>query len=386
MQLSQGRRRRGRGGGALRQAALGFLALLLVAFVSMIPEGSEGGGSQEAHAPMSELAQIPSAPRRTTVHGYEIIWQRPPPEYGVRGVVLLLHGCKHGAADFWLPDGGRCHDCLGLPEERRMVQTLLRRGYVTIAASAAGVCWEASDVEGVTRAVEEVYGTERLVPALLADAETEETPFFVIGASSGGALAAQLSWRMHHVSPPRGWAGDPVPGGGTPLRVRAAASMIMAVPPLEEILSEPRVPTIFAAMRRDSKTLDLMRQCADFLSRRGIVSRTVIVDAKPVDEAFLASRTRLTAAPLDRDTARAIAAALRRHGATDRRGFVSYDPRLSDWRDAVLEEVPDVLEWDSLRKERSALAELMNVAYAMHEITADPLGDILQFFEDNWPH
>ena len=49
----------------------------------------------------------------------EYIWQEAKGGGRPRAVILLAHGCSHGAVDFWPRDRVRCPRCKGLPEEVR---------------------------------------------------------------------------------------------------------------------------------------------------------------------------------------------------------------------------------------------------------------------------
>jgi hypothetical protein len=68
-------------------------------------------------------------------------------------------------------------------------------------------------------------------------------------------------------------------------------------------------------------------------------------------------------------------------------GFLRYDPRRSDWRQAVADDAalaqklpglaPGVA--DTLQPDESPLAEVLNVAWAMHEIVSDHNRQALQW-------
>ncbi len=42
----------------------------------------------------------------------ETVWQKPEPPAATKGVVLIAHGCHHGAIDFW-PQSESCPNCIG---------------------------------------------------------------------------------------------------------------------------------------------------------------------------------------------------------------------------------------------------------------------------------
>lgn len=67
------------------------------------------------------------------------------PEGKPKGVLFVAHGCSHQGSDFWLPSP-RCRHCLGLPEELRVTEMALRRGYAVVAVSSynrdGDKCWQ----------------------------------------------------------------------------------------------------------------------------------------------------------------------------------------------------------------------------------------------------
>jgi hypothetical protein len=52
--------------------------------------------------------------------GTELVWQLPQAQQA-KGLLLALHGCKHGAPDFW-PTGPACKECIGARVLRRAAQ------------------------------------------------------------------------------------------------------------------------------------------------------------------------------------------------------------------------------------------------------------------------
>jgi hypothetical protein len=50
-------------------------------------------------------------------------------------VLFVAHGCQHSATDFWAPTSA-APQCLGLPEEVRIVKAALRAGFAVIAISS----------------------------------------------------------------------------------------------------------------------------------------------------------------------------------------------------------------------------------------------------------
>ena len=120
--------------------------LVTLAFLSTLV------GWSYVHSEVYSEAAVPSsAKQRHSNHfqyelldGVELVWQRP--RGAERAVILLAHGCSHSATDFFPFDRKKCTKCLGLPEERRIVQAALARGFVAVAISSAdrvhSRCWD----------------------------------------------------------------------------------------------------------------------------------------------------------------------------------------------------------------------------------------------------
>ena len=176
--------RRARGGegaqGArrVRMGAQRAATLLLVLAVAQLGSPLGAGGLAEA-----EIASWPSAgqgAQRDEFWGAEVLWEVP--RLAARGVLLVLHGCNHGAYDFWPRDSIKCPHCTGLPEERRLVRRALERRYVVVAVSSQNRksnCWSSHTDSGpLRRALTELWKRERW----------GALTFYVFGASSGGSM------------------------------------------------------------------------------------------------------------------------------------------------------------------------------------------------------
>ncbi|KAL3806518.1 hypothetical protein ACHAXA_002560 [Cyclostephanos tholiformis] len=108
-----------------------------------------------------------------------------------KGIVLLLHACTHSALKFFSPSPSACPNCLGLSEELRIVRITIERGYMPVAVSCVdrkSGCWSMS---------QDVYRIEQVLKHdfVRAFLTTERSSIFAVGASSGGAFAAELATR-----------------------------------------------------------------------------------------------------------------------------------------------------------------------------------------------
>jgi len=293
-------------------------------------------------------------PRYELVGGdIETLWQRPAVE--PRGIFLIAHGCSHQASDIFStvgPDGWTmeaCHTtevgrCLGLPEESQLRRVALARGYITMAVSSTGPgrCWTKEDRRRVLAAVEHVRLHELVSNATV----------FAMGASSGGAFVGLLS--------------ESVASGGLP-------SLQCIIPQISGLSGTNRgVPTLFIHMARDRRVGELVASDMESLKRQGVVVGEIVLKPLPV-----------TTSMLERCVAKNIAVqilqSLRAKGHVDSSGFLKQDPRLRAWVRDVAATVPETL--DTLVRDESCIGEELNVAFAMHEFSAEHAHTMFDFCE-----
>jgi hypothetical protein len=303
----------------------------------------------------------------------ELLWQKPRDP---KALLFLAHGCNHAATDFF-PASETCPTCAGLPEETRVVAKALARGYVVAAVSSRGACWDASvDARRVVRALSRV---SRLVPELAGK------PTFAFGASSGGAFVGALPFYgavdgvVSQISSIR-----------LPSRLRDAASLG------EELRAQggrgDYPPVVFSHMSRDVLTGELVDRSRAYLESVGVPVRVTELDPQPVDDGFFHRRI-VRAVPADANgdgaglepvvrlaESEAMAAKLRDAGMLDTEGYLRDDPRASDWRSALGADAKAM--GDSMRPDASGLSEVLNVAYASHELSADGFDGDMKWLED----
>lgn len=303
----------------------------------------------------------------------ELLWQKPRDP---KALLFLAHGCNHAATDFF-PPSETCPTCAGLPEETRVVAKALARGYVVAAVSSRGACWDATvDARRVVRALSRV---SRLVPELAGK------PTFAFGASSGGAFVGALPFYgavdgvVSQISSIR-----------LPSRLRDAASLG------EELRAQggrgDYPPVVFSHMSRDVLTGELVDRSRAYLESVGVPVRVTELDPQPVDDGFFHRRI-VRAVPADAHgegaglepvvrlaESKAMAAKLRDAGMLDTEGYLRDDPRASDWRSALGADAKAM--GDSMRPDASGLSEVLNVAYASHELSADGFDGDMKWLED----
>lgn len=289
----------------------------------------------------------------------ELVLQRPAGN--LLGTVIFFHGCSHSATDFF-PAGDLCPQCIGLPEETRMVRIALERGYGVVAVSSTNrerKCWgthpeakEGPDYDRVSTALREAQARNAYSPRV---------PLFAIGISSGGLFATSLPLRF---------------------QVAGVNSMISSAVCLfwtgtDNQITDAYPAHVFTHMgEQDKGTARRVHAAMRTLTRFGTHAAEYSVSPKPVTVQYLTE-----AVPRwGTDLARRVVAALKAGGYLDESYRLLSDPRHSYWRKSV-QHLKHELE-DSLVADESALSEELNRAWAAHEITAEHFSSTLDFLED----
>jgi hypothetical protein len=312
---------------------------------------------------MASLASVTGPHYGPLGPAVEAMWELPE-RMQPTSVLFLAHGCNHQGTDFWWfasPDSSK--SCLGLPEEVRIAKAALKAGLAVVAVTSTdrmSGCWN-FEVDGpiVRDALAAFKAKAQLVASL---------PVVAFGASSGGAFVLQLPALM--------------PG------LKAVVSQIMAIPPA--MLPSPMPPTLFVHMARDGRTTSMVHKCVRKLKQSGGVAHQIEVPPKKISAEFFSERIERLAPA----TATQLHSAIKAGGLLDGDGMLLEDPRRSPWREA-LEKVPGLLAAlpgpraegppDSLRPDQSALAEVLNVAWAAHEIMSDPMAQTLEWLSQLGP-
>ncbi len=259
------------------------------------------------------------------------------------GVVLFGHGCHHSAGDLWPPTPA-CAACLGLPEESRLRRAALRRRLAVVAVSsldrAGKRCWGEVKKDGgaaVAAIAREVVRREGL----------EGLPVFAVGASSGGALALALPAVMPEVA-------------GVIAQVRGVDPAALRLPGGRKF-----PPTVFIHMPRDEDNAAAVRADVAALRAARVPALEIEVRPRPVTPAWLADRSPL----ISLEVATVIVGALRADGLLAANGSLTEPPRPATPRWAAA--VAPVGGGLSLKLDESHLGELLNLAWAKHELVSD---------------
>lgn len=312
------------------------------------------------------VAASASGPQYSTFAGAEAMWEVPAHP---AAILFLAHGCQHAATDFFFPTAN-CPHALGLPEEVRLVKQALAANVAVIAISSRdrrSKCWD-FEVDGpIVRAALQEFRSAASLP--------EALPLVALGASSGGAFVLQLPALVPNLT--------------------AVVSQIMGIPPYA--LPESMPPTLFVHMPRDGRTASMVSKCMHHMKQKHrntsghahSVHEIQVPPQKPTASFF---RERIER--LDASTAEALHTALQTSGLLDAEGFLRQDPRGSAWREAIratprlVSSLPGPTASgppDSLRPDKSAVAEALNVAWAMHEIVSDPTQSTLKWLANFVP-
>ena len=312
---------------------------------------------------LSRLAASGGSPQKVQVAGVEVwFWSAEVMSAMPKGILFLAHGANHGAYDFFSPR--EVHGGVGLPEERAIVRAARRRGYACACISSIN--------RRSKRWIGEVDGP-RVARALSALAEAFTMPVHALGISDGGRFVFDLTLYV---------------------KVEAMCIQIMALDHdiLGEFMNQKAFPgrVCFAHMPRDTDCASAVHADVGALRSDEVLSgRAVkVFDLRPLalNDAFFADRLPLMyhctkAAGLD--LGRDLIKALRARHFIDAEDQLTSDPRRSTWRGTVRPIVAKHgVVTDSLVADESPMAEILNVAYGLHECTSTEIDAVLSFLLD----
>lgn len=325
-------------------------------------DGATGSGGVA-----SKGLKATGGPVQRNVDGVEFVYEVPSGT--VKGVVLLLHGCSHSATDFWHSSEG-CRDCIGLPEEVRVRQAGLARGYIAVAVSSSnrkGKCFSSNisgqsagdDLRYVNTALKNVHETTGAPGDVMNNV-------IAFGVSSGGSFSAML------------------PASGLSELGSSVKGLIVNVASIyeNETVAVVDSPSDFPAVGfvhmgvRDVRTGAEIDQAMGALRMYGVATTAWKVGPQAVTEEFCGTRV-----PEYVERCGEIVKALTKGGILDANGNLLSNPRESNWREYVADIATDV--GDSLVQDMSALAEIMGVAWGYHEITSDFVHSAMGFVESH---
>jgi len=283
----------------------------------------------------------------------------------MKGVYFLAHGCVHRLWD-WFERSSDCPRCIGLPVERTIVNYLVHRGYSVVSLSNQQKCWSKYDIEPTIEVIEQTYFNLNLT--------YHDTPLYMLGASSGGAFIGMLSnfLRLND-------RGFQVSG------IIPQIMPIMGMGPSRVIVSYPPVAYIY--MERDPRTIRTIEHEIKILNSNDIPCKSFMVTSKPVNKDYFVQYSILT-----HNDSEKLVEAFKAEGIVDADYKLLEDPKSSsNWRhvshtldehhhqslliamcQVALTVLPNVFpENDTIIHDESPVHELLKLAWAYHEISAD---------------
>jgi len=287
----------------------------------------------------------------------EFVWQRPSGQ--VKGILFMAHGSEHHSTDFFesgsLPDQKCEHSlkgrCLGLPEEVVMRRIALERNYLVVAATGGqkgekGNGWHPHDLAKVKHGLDHIRKEEKLA----------DVPLFAVGASSGGKFVGYLA-----KSDVRG--------------------LTCISPQISEIPSSdfPKdVSVFFQHMPLDSKVANAVNRNLKELRAQHVRMGEQKVRSQPVTQEFLERQ----GVGLSHEAAEELLVTFRLREIINSTGFLEKDPRNGDFGARIMNAVKHTNKGIAYEADESALSELLNVAWAKHELTSQYTGMMLDFCEN----
>eukprot|EP00977_Amphora_coffeiformis_P010746 scaffold2518_cov178-Amphora_coffeaeformis.AAC.5 len=301
---------------------------------------------------------------RENLHGVDLLWEAPKGVTKVDGILVLLHGCHHSATDFWdNTNNDACRgECLGLPEEKAIVEMGLERGMVVVALSSQNrksKCWHPErDNEPVSKVLVELQ--QRWSKKSTSKSDANSLPLIAFGASSGGHVLSQLDTAV-------------VAAGG---RLDGIIAQIAPAP--TGAGDKSCHCRVFITMNRDRRVDQSVTDAVKVLQQKtDYAVRHIRLDDLKIHDTFFTDRIGSDYYPPD--VSKRMVEALEKFGLLDEStGKLIQDPRRSDWRQALQPLVQGAGK-DSLQSDESPISEVLNVAYGKHEMTRDGVGEALDF-------
>jgi len=300
---------------------------------------------------LSQRSSTEEANKRGSVNyvkedSVEFVYEDLPEGRKVKGLVFLAHGCSHSGTDWW-DKSERCPKCIGLPEEKRIVARLVEKDYVPLAVSSqdrlGSRCWQDEDITPVWKAIKIVR--ERL------SLNTE--PLFAFGASSGGTFVSQLG-----INPASGF-------------MVTAPQLLIEPKPTK---ARERSSSIYFSYMASYGTQKMYERAAEQYRKYGYNIKTRFLPPLPVTPTFFSDRIE----SISTETSKLMVAALREEKLIDESGKLLENPRGSDWRKCLRKFAGS----DSLVADKSPISEVLNVAFAQHEMSSEFVDEMIDFFEE----
>jgi hypothetical protein len=294
-------------------------------------------------------------PKRLYVDKVELFVQKPRT---VEGVVLLFHGCNHDGIDWFQ-----------LPEDRKIVRYLLEQNLATIAISSENRqhrCWDSTFPANQNA---DAMRIKSVLPKVLQEhiggaAHNDNLPLYAIGASSGGVFSSILC----QIFPFLGISVIVAPGHTDAWEWMASNNSNKG---------QSTTAVAFVYMPKDTRFAGAIQvmQAQEQIKQRH-PTKMFICEPKPVEASWI--HEDIPSIPLEK--AQSIMAKLSKPPLSvidTQTHKLTKDPR-GIWK-SIVKTTLDGLE----EVEVSSVQELLNVAWASHEMTSEHLPKVVQFWKES---
>lgn len=317
-----------------------FVALVLLVVVTSL--FYRWKNDWKIHSPRSGDWYSSASPivQHEIIQEVDVLYAKPKDAFDA--ILFVAHGCSHSHTDWFLD----CVGCVGLPEERAIVDISLQLNLMVVAISSVNrqsKCWNAfEDAPRIGRVLEEL--SQRY----------SHPPLYAFGASSGGSFVNQLGQSLHDQFG---------------LKLAGFISQIAAYS------LDPATPCqVYITMNRDPGTDERAQALVAANGDQKIRRRQIRLPPLVISEGFFSDRIPEISPAGSVELVRA----LRSAGMLDNEGHLNSNPRRSNWRETFQEAKVD-LHQDSLIADQSPLSEVMNTAYGQHEMARDGVKEALEF-------
>lgn len=347
---------------------------------------AEGHRSQEANSPSiaqpdsgilidkqtSNLQRLP--PNIERVGEQDVMWERPSGVGPPKGIFLLLNGCNHGPEGWW-DSQSACPQCLGLPEEKAILEEGLRRDLVVIALNvvqqaATMRCWASARLPHSNR---DMLSTVATVNTITEREGWDELPLYAWGGSAGGTFVARLPYFLH------------LKGIMIQLKATTGEEMLQKGlwppphAPLRNGASSWRYPAVvYAYNRRDPLATNRALNFTAALSQMGVRHALIGADPQPLDARVFSRRIPGFSVQVSEQ----LVAVFKDGRFLDGKGYLKLDPRRTDrrWAPLVRQQV-HALKDAELRKFVSPIFEELNFLFSNHQGISDTTAPSFDFFD-----
>ena len=188
---------------------------------------------------------------------------------------------------------------------------------------------------------------------------------YLLGASSGGSFAFEFAYYSK------------------PLYNIDISGVCVQISSGGRHAFEYHIPVIFLHMPRDARTTTAVLKSYRALNTAKICTQEKVCHPKSLLSGdFFYQHGQA----LSEEDSNLFTKALLKAGYLDIQGMLKDDPRTSNWREVAFKAIPHIAPLkDSLEADQSPISELMNVAWAYHEITDEHIDDVISFFENCKP-